>query len=178
MHKVADPDGVLLVSYVDAEDGVCHARTCLSVQKYVRKNLKVEDVVCRARATDSLRGSMTAKSAPRIHKIVVAADIDISQVTRELERFYNGRKLIAVCMQIRGQKRQVWLNPTVLQKIDEIKAAQARVNDVKSNGGQGLHFFEKLLKLQEVDLTVEMRETPGRLQVELDNFRKPFPLAW
>jgi hypothetical protein len=176
-HKVRDSVGAVLISYVDNK-GICHASFAISLQKTIQK--RTHDIsVIQEEVNDSLSSSWARswarKKIPNIRKIAIdASDIKVDLMAKTLGQHY---KLIALKMQICG-RQSTWLNPELLQKIDEIKATRIRLDGIRNNGGKGMHFFEKTLRMQEAEVTFNFGENSQRLELELNNFSKPISLTW
>ncbi|MGA2767156.1 MAG: hypothetical protein ABSF24_02420 [Candidatus Bathyarchaeia archaeon] len=174
-HKVLNKVGELLVSFID-ENGINHELISISYQQ-----------TCARRKIDASllfvppENTWNSCARPKIRKMVMGKhDTPFDKVIGELAAFYNerGKCMIAVKMKLGDGRLETWLNPQILEKLGEIKAARDRVSAIANNGGTGLNFFSKTLRMLEADAIVDFGERPERLQIEFDNFSKPFPLTW
>lgn len=156
-----------MVSYADEQ--ICHTRIPLSILATVDHHVKVHDVLPIQQADSS--SFWVKNKVPNIRKIALSSpNVPVAEVAKALGQHY---KLVALKMKLQGGRAQTWANPEVGEKIAEIEATRTRVKEVKNNGGQGLYFFEKLLRMQEAYLTLEWSEGSQRLLREL-KFRAAF----
>jgi hypothetical protein len=173
-HKVVSC-GEILASYVD-DDQVCHEVLPLALQKTQYKQ-RVDVALCLE--VPSSWNRSIVRRGPKIRKVVIGtSDVPVSRVADELSRFHN-QKVVAVKMQLDRPKRQEsWLNPEIVEKLVEIKATRNQLTILRNNGGKGVNFFSKTLRMLEADVTVDFGENAERLQIELDNFSRRFSLTW